>query len=234
MSDPYVGTTTRNLLQHIISPKIVGATGGTYSVSTDIINVDNVFTTGMIRAGTSGAGDMQSSSAFTLYNPLNTSLVNGRLTSGSGNLYVQGNTSIQFGKIGTAVTNTQLTLGASGGNTDILNVGGTIQVTNSTYQQKTITYSGSTDNINGHTFSDIATQVGAGSGTFTFAYYNGASLVGGVSFQWVKSGNTTLPTPATLNATFSDWTTSGQFKVTPSQGSLFFKAVLTITNIVGF
>lgn len=40
MSDPYAGTTTRNLLQHIISPKIVGPTGGTYSVQTDLVNVD--------------------------------------------------------------------------------------------------------------------------------------------------------------------------------------------------
>lgn len=47
MSDPLAGTNTRNLLQHIISPKIVlGPTGGTYSVKTDLINVDNLAITG--------------------------------------------------------------------------------------------------------------------------------------------------------------------------------------------
>lgn len=231
MSDPYVGTTTRNVLQHIISPKIVGATGGTYSVSTDIVNVDNVFTTGMIRAGVGGAGDVQSSSAFTLYNPLSTSNTNGRITSQSGNLYIQGNTSIQFGKIGTATTNTQLTLGASGANNDVLNVGGIIQVANSDYQQKTVTYSGTTDAINGHVFTDIATQVTAGSGTFTF-YYSGTQS-GGVSFHWVKAGNNTIiPAPVTLNATLSGLTAAGQFKITPSNSAQFFKAVFTWTNIV--
>lgn len=44
MSDPYAGTNTRNLLQHIISPKIVGPTGGTYSVKTDLINIDTLNT----------------------------------------------------------------------------------------------------------------------------------------------------------------------------------------------
>lgn len=42
MSDPYAGTTTRNLLQHIVSPKIVGPTGGTYSVKTDLVNIDTI------------------------------------------------------------------------------------------------------------------------------------------------------------------------------------------------
>lgn len=42
MSDPFAGTNTRNLLQHIISPKIIGPTGGTYSVQTDLINIDTI------------------------------------------------------------------------------------------------------------------------------------------------------------------------------------------------
>ncbi len=42
-SDPFSGTNTRNILQHIISPKVVsdGATG--YAVKTDIINLDHIY-----------------------------------------------------------------------------------------------------------------------------------------------------------------------------------------------
>lgn len=42
MSDPLSGTNTRNLLQHIISPKIVQGPTGTYSVQTDLINIDTL------------------------------------------------------------------------------------------------------------------------------------------------------------------------------------------------
>lgn len=42
MSDPLAGTNTRNLLQHIISPKIVQGPTGTYSVQTDLINIDTL------------------------------------------------------------------------------------------------------------------------------------------------------------------------------------------------
>lgn len=43
-SDPFSGTNTRNILEHIISPKVVvGPTGtGGYGVKTDLINVDTV------------------------------------------------------------------------------------------------------------------------------------------------------------------------------------------------
>ena len=45
-SDPFSGTNTRNLLQHVFSPKIVsGATGG-YDVKVDILNVDRINITG--------------------------------------------------------------------------------------------------------------------------------------------------------------------------------------------
>jgi hypothetical protein len=42
-NDPFSGTNTRNILQHLISPKIVsdGSTG--YAVKTDLINVDHVY-----------------------------------------------------------------------------------------------------------------------------------------------------------------------------------------------
>lgn len=45
MSDPLAGTNTRNLLQHIISPKIVTNTSGGYDVKTDLINIDAISAT---------------------------------------------------------------------------------------------------------------------------------------------------------------------------------------------
>lgn len=39
-NDPFSGTSTRNLLQHIISPKIISDGTGGYKVKTDLINID--------------------------------------------------------------------------------------------------------------------------------------------------------------------------------------------------
>ena len=46
-SDPFSGTNTRNLLQHVFTPKIVQGPSG-YIVKQDLINVDNVYVTGDI------------------------------------------------------------------------------------------------------------------------------------------------------------------------------------------
>ena len=45
-SDPFSNTNTRNLLQHVFSPKIVGVTGSGYAVKLDVINVDNLYVSG--------------------------------------------------------------------------------------------------------------------------------------------------------------------------------------------
>lgn len=149
MSDPYAGTTTRNVLQHIISPKIVGATGGSYSVKTDLINIDTVNTSN-------------------------------------------------------------------------------IEVSNSIYTQKTITYTGTTDSVAGHTFTDI-TAVDAGYGSFTF-YYVSAGTPSGLSFHWTKSGldavNSTL---SSTDASIIWDNSSGRFTVTPTNDNAPYKAILTIT-----
>jgi hypothetical protein len=47
-SDPFSGTNTRNLLQHVFSPKIVSNGAGGYDVKVDIINVDNIIATGVV------------------------------------------------------------------------------------------------------------------------------------------------------------------------------------------
>lgn len=55
-SDPFSGTSTRNVLQHIISPKLV--TNGTagYDTKVDLINVDNIYYTGsLVKANDAGS-----------------------------------------------------------------------------------------------------------------------------------------------------------------------------------
>lgn len=71
MSDPLAGTSTRNILQHILSPKLVGPTGGTYSVKTDLINIHtltaiNIMTPVVVapNASTGYAGITNSSDAI--------------------------------------------------------------------------------------------------------------------------------------------------------------------------
>jgi hypothetical protein len=47
-NDPFSGSNNRNILQHIISPKIVSDGAGGYTVKTDLINVDNIYINGGI------------------------------------------------------------------------------------------------------------------------------------------------------------------------------------------
>jgi hypothetical protein len=42
-NDPFSGSNTRNILQHVISPKIVNDGSGGYTVKTDLINIDNAY-----------------------------------------------------------------------------------------------------------------------------------------------------------------------------------------------
>jgi len=45
-SDPFSGTNTRNLLQHVFSPKLVQNVTGGYDVKVDVLNVDRINITG--------------------------------------------------------------------------------------------------------------------------------------------------------------------------------------------
>lgn len=45
-NDPFSGTNTKNILQHIISPKIVDTGSGAHAVKLDLINLDNVYASG--------------------------------------------------------------------------------------------------------------------------------------------------------------------------------------------
>lgn len=42
-NDPFSGSNTRNIINHIISPKIVSTIGGGYTVKTDLINIDHIY-----------------------------------------------------------------------------------------------------------------------------------------------------------------------------------------------
>lgn len=42
-NDPFSGTNTKTLLQHLISPKVVSDGSSGYAVKTDLINVDHIY-----------------------------------------------------------------------------------------------------------------------------------------------------------------------------------------------
>lgn len=52
-NDPFSGTNTKNILQHVLSPKIVDTGGGAYAVQLDLINIDNIYLSGLINPKTS-------------------------------------------------------------------------------------------------------------------------------------------------------------------------------------
>jgi hypothetical protein len=55
-NDPFSGSNTRNILQHMLSPKIVDDGSGGYQVRLDLINVDNIYASGTIYGGGGGIG----------------------------------------------------------------------------------------------------------------------------------------------------------------------------------
>jgi hypothetical protein len=57
-NDPFLGSNTRNLIQHVLSPKIVSDGSNGYVVKLDMINIDNIYASGNIygSGGTIGGG----------------------------------------------------------------------------------------------------------------------------------------------------------------------------------
>jgi hypothetical protein len=47
-NDPFFGSNVRNILEHVLSPKIVSDGGNGYTVKLDLINVDNIYASGSI------------------------------------------------------------------------------------------------------------------------------------------------------------------------------------------
>jgi hypothetical protein len=61
-NDPFSGSNSRNVLQHVLSPKIVSDGYNGYSVKLDMINVDNIYASGTIFSG--GIGTIAGSTGF--------------------------------------------------------------------------------------------------------------------------------------------------------------------------
>jgi len=153
-NDPFSGSNTQNIILHLVSPKIVNDGSGGYTVKTDLINVDaaypsSIFASGIIRAGTSGSGDVQTTSAFNISDPTYTT-TRGRITANSATTYVQGTTNIAFGKIAQSAVNTSITLGTGGNNDDTLNVGGNSVVTGNSFAQAFNAKQDATNGDGGH------------------------------------------------------------------------------------
>jgi hypothetical protein len=53
--DPFYGTDDRNILKHIIAPKVVGPTAGQYQVAVDMVNIDTLYANTIICPNISGS-----------------------------------------------------------------------------------------------------------------------------------------------------------------------------------
>lgn len=114
-NDPFSGSNTRNLLQHVFSPKIVnGVTGNSqsgYDVRLDMINVDNIYVTGNIYGPSgpiSNLGITGTPKAVAYFDS------NGNVTSDSNFTYTAGTTGLSIaGNILPGVANTY-SLGTTG------------------------------------------------------------------------------------------------------------------------
>ena len=86
-NDPFSGTTTRNILQHVLSPKIVSDGSGGYQVKTDLINVDHIFSklSGTVQL-TNGFGTITNSEITA--NSVILLTIHTKLGTGTGNAYV--------------------------------------------------------------------------------------------------------------------------------------------------
>ncbi len=59
MSDPYAGTVTvRNILNHIISPKIVSDGNGGYVTKVDLVNIDSIVAGSVSVGGSAASSDL--------------------------------------------------------------------------------------------------------------------------------------------------------------------------------
>lgn len=72
MSDPYADTVTvRNILNHILSPKVVSDGNGGYTTKVDLVNIDNIVA-GSISLDSGSPVSSDRSGVFTLMEPAST------------------------------------------------------------------------------------------------------------------------------------------------------------------
>lgn len=123
-NDPFSGSNTRNILNHLVSPKIVsdGSTG--FTVKTDLINVDTVYTgSGVVaqRGGGLAGVQFQDSTGSEVFRLAALGPVSPR------NI-IQSTVPLYFNQIGTAQGNTFLQTSTYPTNADVLTVGGSITI----------------------------------------------------------------------------------------------------------
>ena len=83
-NDPFSGTTTRDILQHIVSPKIVSDGSSGYTVKTDLINIDNAYLKNQLTADTVVVQDSVSGSdKLTITTDTNRSYITTNTSTGS-------------------------------------------------------------------------------------------------------------------------------------------------------
>ena len=109
-NDPFSGSSVQNILQRVISPKIVTDVLGTgYIVKTDIINVDDIYITGSVKSvGEGGNHTLQGSLAVGNINSTGNLAV--RNITSTGNLSVRGITSTSLTVNGNINTTGQITI----------------------------------------------------------------------------------------------------------------------------
>ena len=107
--DPFSNTNTRNILQHIIRPSFVSDGTGGYNVVTDLINVNNVYISGSVVAGTGGTGGnggMTVNGTLSVINSVGPYGPVGNQVSGSGLIYFGNNFGLMMSSNSLYIVNT--------------------------------------------------------------------------------------------------------------------------------
>jgi len=251
-NDPFSGTNTRNILEHLISPKVVSGPTGGYEVKTDLINVDTAYPNNVVTQtlqvmsdniiGSHGQSLLYGQTGQTgsvVYNNVtvdNELVVDGptylSTLSLTGPIGVSGNQENTFAGPVTAVdlnSNRDVNVARDITVQRNVNIGGNLTVTGSINQQTVITYSGTTSTSANTIFTYIRDNIASGAGTFTYAYRHTIYGICGISFIWTKCGNATYSTLLQNQATFANWDPgSGYFEVAPEQAGRAYEAVLVI------
>jgi hypothetical protein len=82
-NDPFSGTNTKNILQHILSPKVVDTGSGAHAVKLDMINIDNVYASGNFYVNGTPINTSPPVPSVTVAIPLTTQLTSLAVSGGS-------------------------------------------------------------------------------------------------------------------------------------------------------
>lgn len=175
-NDPFSGSNTRNLLQHLVSPKIVENGTGGYEVRVDLTNVDNIYASGTIYGGGGGIG----------------------ITGTSSNQYLVWNESTKLWEIGGTFPSTSVYLGSGSTGSSTKNVcvglltqaaGNSVSIGNTIYSSiNDVTIGNSTTSIGADNVTVGKSAIGKGTGVTI-----GRSAVGEENSVVIGYGATVTP-----------------------------------------